>query len=701
MNLSSLPSFFSFLASTFLGVYVFSKNPRKIHNLAFGIALFSFAVMEFGNFMFLRSLEENSEILWIKTSMVGAALIPPAWSFFSIIFARKNVEGVIKKWKNYLILISFVSFIFIFLLLSSDSIVKGISRGIGDGGIFLGAGGYYFNIFLLLSIIIIVVNFENTFRQTKGIEKWQIKYAVIGIIGGFCFFIYNISETLLYSFMRIKLIVGGSFIILMVNLLLAFSLVRHRLLDVNVFVSRQIIYRSISILIIGIYLFFTGILIELTRFVGEENRLLLRPIIIFIVMAFLGVLLLSDRTRRKIQVFINRNFFANKYDYRYVWTEFTEKITYDRNLSEMLPKMLEMISNTMWVLRISIWLWDEDSEEFYVASTLNIPKKIDSSIKKWNNLSKHLHEKEDIIDLENRGERGRLIYEENKFLFDLMKVKLIMPLIAKDILIGFLTLGPEITGERFTEEDFELLRTFGDQAASIILNAKLSEKLIASQKMESLSRISAFIIHDLKNLVSTLSLVVQNSKIHFSNPEFQKDAFQTVSDTVGKMKNLIIKLSSSPKDLEYKFENVDVKNIIEEASEELKLRKVPKLKLTKSYSDIDGEYTMKGDLRALKKVFLNLFLNSLQSLPNGEGEIKIAIEKKEGEYSIEIADNGCGISKEFLDKNLFKPFKTTKKEGLGIGLYQCKTIIDAHNGRLEVESGEGIGTKFIINLPNQ
>ena len=340
MNLSSLPSFFSFLASTFLGVYVFSKNPRKIHNVAFGIALFSFAVMEFGNFMFLRSLEENIEILWIKTSMVGAALIPPAWSFFSIIFARKNAEGVIKKWKNYLILISFVSFIFIFLLLSSDSIVKGIFRGIGDGGIFLGAGGYYFNIFLLLSIIIIVVNFENTFRQTKGIEKWQIKYAVIGIIGGFCFFIYNISETLLYSFMRIKLIVGGSFIILMVNLLLAFSLVRHRLLDVNVFVSRQIIYRSISILIIGIYLFFTGILIELTRFVGEENRLLLRPIIIFIVMAFLGVLLLSDRTRRKIQVFINRNFFANKYDYRYVWTEFTltESLSIKNKMIEIYQK---------------------------------------------------------------------------------------------------------------------------------------------------------------------------------------------------------------------------------------------------------------------------------------------------------------------------------------------------------------------------
>jgi len=367
----------------------------------------------------------------------------------------------------------------------------------------------------------------------------------------------------------------------------------------------------------------------------------------------------------------------------------------------MLPKMLEMISNTMWVLRISIWLWDEEDEEFHVARTLNLPEGIEKSIEKGNNLSKYLHEKEDILNLENLGEREKIIYKENKILFDLMKVKLIVPIIAKDIIIGFLTLGPEITGERFTEEDFELLRTFGNQAANIILNTKLSEKLIASQKIESLSKISSFIIHDLKNLVSTLSLVVQNSKIHFNNMEFQKDVLQTVSDTVGKMKNLIIKLSSSPKDLEYKFENINVKNIIEEASEELKLGKIPKLKLTKVYSDIDGECMVKGDLRALKKVFLNLFLNSLQSLPNGEGEIKIALEKKEGAYLIEIADNGCGISKEFLDKHLFKPFKTTKKEGLGIGLYQCKTIIDAHSGKLEVVSGEGIGTKFIINLPNQ
>jgi len=418
-------------------------------------------------------------------------------------------------------------------------------------------------------------------------------------------------------------------------------------------------------------------------------------------MAFLGVLLLSDRTRRKIQILINRNFFANKYDYRYVWTEFTEKISYDMNLSKMLPKMLDMISTTMWVLRISIWLWDEESEQFYAAKTLNLPEKIEETIKKGNSLVEFLHKKEDIIDLSSLGSKEKIIYEENKHLFDLMKVKLIVPLIAKETLIGFLTLGQEITGEPFTEEDFELLKTFGNQAASIILNTRLSEKLIASQQMESLNKISSFIIHDLKNLVSTLSLVVQNSKIHFDNPEFQKDVLQTVSATVDKMNSLISKLSSSPKHLEYKFENVNIKDIIEEASKELKLEKIPKLKLTKIYHDKEKGYNMRGDLRGLKKVFLNLFLNSLQSLPKGEGEIKIALEKKEGEYLIEISDNGCGISKEFLEKEIFKPFKTTKEGGLGIGLYQCKTIINAHKGRLDVKSDEGFGTKFVINLPSQ
>ncbi|OGL40493.1 MAG: hypothetical protein A3C43_00890 [Candidatus Schekmanbacteria bacterium RIFCSPHIGHO2_02_FULL_38_11] len=699
MNLLILPSSLSFLSSILVGVYVFSKNPKKIQNISFAAALLSFAIIEFGNFMFFYSLDRGGGIFWIKISLVGIALIPPTWTFFSIVFARRDALELIVKWRTYLSVISFICLVFIISVLFSDLAVKSISIRMGDIIISIGKAGYYFNIVLLLSIILIIVNFENTFRQSKGIEKWQIKYAVVGIIIGFCFFIYSISETLLYSFMRVKLMIGGSFIILMVNLVLFFSIIRHRLLDVNVFISRQIIYRSISILAVGTYLLFTGTVIELTRFFGEDIKLFLRPVAIFIAMAFFGALVLSERTRRKIQIFVNKNFFANKYDYRYVWTEFTEKISYDLNLSEMLPKMLEVISNTMWVLRISIWLLDEEREQFYVVSTLNLPEKINNEINKGNSLLRYLKEKEDILDLSAIGEKEKFIYEENKYLFDLMKAKLIVPLIAKNTLIGFLTLGQEITGERFTEEDFELLRTFGNQAASIILNTKLSEKLIASQQMESLSKISSFIIHDLKNLVSTLSLIVQNSKTHFENPEFQKDVLWTISDTVGKMNNLIIKLSSSPKDLEYKFENVNIKNIIEETFEELKLEKNPKLKLTKIYGDEKKEYSIKGDLKALKKVFLNIFLNSLQSFPKGEGEIKVFLEKKEGEYSVEISDNGCGISKDFLEKYIFKPFKTTKKDGLGIGLYQCKTIINAHKGSLDVKSVEGFGTKFIINLP--
>jgi signal transduction histidine kinase len=163
------------------------------------------------------------------------------------------------------------------------------------------------------------------------------------------------------------------------------------------------------------------------------------------------------------------------------------------------------------------------------------------------------------------------------------------------------------------------------------------------------------------------------------------------------MNNLIKKLSSSFKGFEFNFEEVGIKGIIEETVSELKLERMNNLRFKNEMKE-GRDFKVFGDRDALKKVFVNLLLNSLQSLPDGTGEIDI-FSKADGEnLLIEIKDSGCGISKEAM-KDLFKPFKSTKSGGLGIGLYQCRSILSAHKGKIEVESREGMGAKFLITLP--
>jgi len=286
------------------------------------------------------------------------------------------------------------------------------------------------------------------------------------------------------------------------------------------------------------------------------------------------------------------------------------------------------------------------------------------------------------------------VYEENREFFEKARASLCVPMIVGDNFIGIIAIGPEFSGKGFIQDDFDLLTSIAAQASNALLNVRLSDKLIQIKEQETFHRLSSFIVHDLKNLVYTLSLSLQNARKYFDEPEFKKDLLDTISNSVSKMKVLMAKLSSAPRGLKINLQQIDLNNLINEVVDSTKLNSKD-INIKKYFGDIP---VIKADKEQLKKVITNLMLNALEANGN-RGEIKINTYSRNGWVVFSISDNGPGMDKEFKEKYLFKPFHSTKSKGLGIGLFQCKTIIDAHKGRIEVESEKWKGCTFTVKLP--
>ena len=211
--------------------------------------------------------------------------------------------------------------------------------------------------------------------------------------------------------------------------------------------------------------------------------------------------------------------------------------------------------------------------------------------------------------------------------------------------------------------------------------------------MEAFQTISSFVVHDLKNLASTLSLTVQNLPIHFDNPEFREDALRVISQSVTKIKGMCSNLSTLSQKTDVKKVETDLNKLVINS-----LSCLNGSSNTPVFQEFHSLPRLSIDPEQVQKVLTNLILNANEAVANG-GEIRITTEQKDGWIILSVSDNGCGMSKEFIERSLFRPFKTTKKQGMGIGLFQSKMIIEAHKGRIEVDSEPGKGSTFKVMLP--
>ncbi|HDH04687.1 MAG TPA: PEP-CTERM system histidine kinase PrsK [Nitrospirae bacterium] len=677
-------SIITVIIAVLIAFAVIFRRYRSLPNVSFSISLLSTACVVLGDSMSI--FRPESVIWWKGLVFVSEAVMVSSWLLFALSFARTNYWAAVSKFSRLLIYLSPLFIVFFITVPAKDFFY---SPEFGSERIlFLENAGYIFNLFLLLYSIVSIINLEATLRSSAGTNRWNIKYILFGAGGILSINIFYYSHALLYRSLDMNLLPVKTGVILISILLIGYSLLRHKVMDVEVVVSRKILYNSLSLIIVGIYLLGLAVIGEGMRYFGPTAG---RNIMAFL--GFIGAIsvlsiIFSEHLRRKAIVFINKNFYREKYDYRQEWLKFTERISLKHSFDELLASIAEGFKDAVGVRTTAIWLKEKDNGE-YVCARASVAGVVNE--KPGVDLVELIRDKKWILNIHDSGTMEIVV--NNAGFIEKTAASLIVPLLNVDELTGFIILGEGIAGNEYNYEDYDLLKTLARQATAAILNAGLSVELTQAKEMEAMGRLSSFIIHDLKNTASMLSLIVQNAGEHIDNPDFQRDAIKAVSNTAEKIKGIIGKLGNLPKKTSLDLEYSDLGHYVRRVIRQLNMNGDTGL----SYKESEPVKT-RFDREEMTKVIVNLIINALDATGN-QGDIKIEVGTEENMGYVKVSDNGCGMTGEFIEKRLFKPFQTTKKKGLGIGLYQCKTIVEAHSGKLKVVSREGRGTDFFLYLP--
>jgi putative PEP-CTERM system histidine kinase len=299
------------------------------------------------------------------------------------------------------------------------------------------------------------------------------------------------------------------------------------------------------------------------------------------------------------------------------------------------------------------------------------------------------------IDLETRGfEWPREIMRAVPDAFQQSRMRYAIGLHAGGELVGLMTLNDDRVGdEDLCTEDFILLETLAAQLAASLLNLRLSARLREAGQIEAFQTVSTFFVHDLKNLASRLSLTMENLPEHFDDPQFRADALRVISGSLNKIDTMCSRLSMLRQNVELRVAECDINQLVSATLDEFKAHLRAALE-----PDLKPVPKVLADQEQMYKVLTNLVMNANEAV-NGRGVIHVATVHEGGTVGFAVRDNGCGMSEEFIEKSLFRPFQTTKKKGLGIGLFQTKLIVEAHRGKIEVNSEVGKGTEFRVLLP--
>ena len=654
----------------------------------FALGMLLLAVEQVFSFLAIQSDFVNGFLQWEFFKMLAGAFVPCTWLVFSICFAREDFRKDLQRWKWGLLTVAALPSGAVLFFYGS---LFRRAHFHHEWMVSFGAPAYLYNISVLIVAVLILVRLERTFRASSGAIRWQIKFTLLGIGSLFAARIYTIAERLLFVGDRSFLLTIDSGTLVLANLLVVVSLLRTRLRNINVYVSGDILYNSIVIFIVGIYLLALGVVAKVAQYFGAGEILLNNAFLIFIASVGLAVLFLSGGIRFRIRKFIGRHFKRPVHDYKKIWASLTERTASLVDLRDLCDAMARTVSETFGVTCVSIWLNDEIRNDpvLFGSTHLSLNGELNSYLEsEVRFLSLSSRDRKTTLCLDSPRQRPGDGGPSND---SADMICCCASLLAGGQFLGIVTLGRKTTKEKFTAEDFDLLKIIADQAAGLILNHRLFESLGRAREMEAFQAVSAFFAHDLKNVASTLSLTLTNLPVHYENPEFRADALKMMSKSVEKIRNMCSRLSAVDQKFELHKCECDLNELVSSTISSLSLGCV-------LVTDLGVVPKATFDPEEIRKVLLNFILNANESATDGT-EIRVATRLKGDYLLLSVTDQGCGMSREFIDKSLFHPFKTTKESGSGIGLYQSKMIVEAHGGRIEVQSREEHGSTFSVILP--
>jgi len=547
------------------------------------------------------------------------------------------------------------------------------------------------NLGLVLLTVMGLVLTEQVYRSTRPEDRWAIKFLCLGLGGLFVYDFYLYANAALFNAMDAQVWAARGYIAALVTPLIAVSAARNPEWAAPVGLSRSMAFHTASLLGAGIYLLLMASAGYYLRLFGGEWGDVVQTVFIFAAAMLLVLLMFSGTLRARLRVFLSKHFFSYRYDYREEWLNFTRTLTEGQpgeqlceRAVEALARLLESPGGALWMRegnagyqRASHWNWAD----------LQGTEPADTPFIQW------LASKQWVVDLDEMKVRRDLYgdLDTPTWLQNADNAWLVVPLMLHEELLGFVVLKHSLGNVTFNWEVSDLLKVAARQAAAHLAQMRASNQLIVARQFESFNRTTTFVIHDLKNLIAQLSLLLANAEKHKHKPEFQADMLETVENAVTRMNKVLAQLRRSSDAA--KVQSVALADILNEAAASKRAFKLrPTLELPPRSLHVRAERDR------LTRAIGHLLQNALEATPP-TGTVSLRAFEESGQAIIDIVDTGIGMDDEFIRTRLFQPFDSTKGAGMGIGAYECRETLRAMGGSIEVDSTPGRGTRFRLSLP--
>lgn len=467
--------------------------------------------------------------------------------------------------------------------------------------------------------------------------------------------------------------------------------------DWRIRLSRAATFQSLSLLAICAYFAVMAILATALRGTGLDWPQTLAVAVLAVMTVAAMVLLPSHRARAWAKVKIAKHLFEHRYDYRTEWLRFTATLGSAgpdaRPLEERVIKAFADILDSPGGLLLECdgsgllttgasWEWAGAAPPAAGPENAAI-------------FCRAVAESGRIIEFDSI--RSGVAQPEERalpvpdWMLDDSSTWIGIPLIHDNALAGLLLLTAPEYRRSLDWEDFDLLRTAARQGASSLAEAQGQRALSNAQRFEEFNRRFAFILHDVKNLVSQLSLLARNAERHAENAEFRADMIATLKSSIAKMNDLLARLSPQAMARQKRIEPVLLRDVLSTAI--ASRRRTHEIRLLG-----DSSLFVMADAAALEQALGHLVQNAVDASEDGE-PVTVRVDRTGEEIAITVSDKGCGMDPDFIRDKLFQPFASTKPTGFGIGAFEARLLITSMQGRLSVESTRGRGSQFTINLP--
>ncbi|MDO9284502.1 MAG: PEP-CTERM system histidine kinase PrsK [Aquabacterium sp.] len=534
---------------------------------------------------------------------------------------------------------------------------------------------------------------EQFFRNQLDPTRWSAKPLSMALGGLFLFDVYLFSQALMFGGFDADVLAARALVHACTMPLLLVASRRHARWLAKMQVSKTAAFYSASLLLIGGYLLFIAGAGYYVRFFGGSWGGALQVVLLFAALVLLVLLVLSGAMRARLRVFLGKNFFSYRYDYRLEWLRFTAMLSSQSTPQEVGGLVVRGLADMVESNGGGLWFKALGDDQYVQSAAWNLPETgvrepLDSPF------CKLMREREWILDLNAaRARTGPAAESEAMpgWLGHLEGAWLAMPLLVGNEMLGFVVLNQPRTPVELDWEVRDLLKTAARQAAGFLAQMHATEALLEARKFDAFNRMSAFVVHDLKNIITQLSLMLKNAERHRDNPEFQQDMLLTVESSLDKMRQMMVQLREGQKPAGV-ASGVDLVPVLQriQAAARQRGRQVD--------LDLIDRIATRGHEDRLERVIGHVVQNALDATPS-TGRVCVTLQQMSGRAKVVVNDTGAGMSPEFIQTRLFRPFNSTKSSGMGIGSYESFQYLKELGGSIDVKSEVGQGSEITLLMP--